>query len=100
MMKLPILTTAVFLLAASAHAQLFDPNQHCFIDASGHCATQAPQMPYQQSVQQQGDMSCPAMCKAQQDKCTAECQQSGDFYSCFSRCGDQHTLCIHNQCGQ
>ena len=107
-MRLSILPAAVFLLAASAQAQgLFDPNQRCFTDASGHCATQAPQGPYQRPpissspYGQSGEtQSCPAMCKAQQDQCTAGCQQSSDFYSCFSRCGDQHTLCIHNECGQ
>jgi hypothetical protein len=99
-MHLPSLSAALILVSVSAHAQLFDPNQHCFIDQSGHCATPIPQGSYPAPPPQENDMSCAGQCKQAQDICMSECQQSDEFYSCFARCGDQHTMCMHDNCGE
>ena len=116
------IATAMFLMASSAHAQLWDPNKGCFVDQNNQCAAQVQGpygRPYQQVVPSPGapaqlvpqdqpattqpdpqPLTCSQNCRAEQTKCIQQGYQPGnDWYANFSRCGTQHTLCMQ-QCGQ
>jgi hypothetical protein len=88
------------LLAVNDYAQaqsiLIDPSQRCaYVGGSNQCQPIRPQPPqYQYQPIPGGGNTCAGQCLTDQNMCNRGCQGQPDFYSCFSQCGEQHTLCI------
>jgi hypothetical protein len=107
----PYALLLALLLPLTSLAQLLDPSRGCFYTTDpNNCQRPTPPPAQQQpSTQPYGagpyglplnsGGSCPAACRSEQNRCTSACQRDPDFYSCFSRCGEEHTLCVHNRCG-